>query len=224
MGLPGQRANRSIGWCAEREPELPAPLLAFAKLEARDGEIVNFHDQENTWEINTPSKLDAIGASSVSLGHLRGFSPKNKSFNQATGNGRGLCAPVCSIRGRTGRRGPGCGGEPGAPTCGPESQMEGFVESLGFSTWPCWEATERAPQRGSGAGQDKEAELQHPPRGIHSDGTGPTTYGAHRSAQMGGRGRQTRLVYKGLRRGQSPGNPAQRSLCRVLGTFQAPAT
>lgn len=99
--------DRSIRWCVERELELelPAPQLAFAKLEAGDSEIINFHDPETTSEISIPSKLDAIGASWVSLGHLRGLPPKNKSFSQATGSGQGLCAPLCSIRGRTRQRG-----------------------------------------------------------------------------------------------------------------------
>lgn len=109
MRRAARSESPSIGGVCRAGAELPAPQLAFAKLEVRDGEIINFHDQENTSEINTPSKLDATGASWVSLGHLRGFPPRNKSFSQATGNGQGLCAPVCSIRGRTRQRGSGRG-------------------------------------------------------------------------------------------------------------------
>ena len=67
--LPGQRA-KPIGVCAELQPQLPEPQLASAKLDAQCHEIINFHDQENSSEINTPSKLDAFGASRVSLSHL----------------------------------------------------------------------------------------------------------------------------------------------------------
>lgn len=67
--LPGQRA-KPIGVCAELQPQLPEPQLASAKLDAQCHEIINFHDQENSSEINTPSKLGAFGASRVSLSHL----------------------------------------------------------------------------------------------------------------------------------------------------------
>lgn len=61
--MQGGQVRELLRLWAELEAQLPEPQLAFAKLEAQQHQIINFHDQENSSEINTQSKLDAIGAS-----------------------------------------------------------------------------------------------------------------------------------------------------------------